>query len=158
MIAVDTNVLVYAHRVDSDWHDSASATVRSLAEGQLPWSIPWPCVHEFIAIVTHPRIYDPPSSSIQAIEQVDAWLSSPSVVLLGEARTHWDLLKRNVIGAKVKGALVHDARIASICEGHGVATFLTADRDFTRFPRLRTRNPLLDGPASERRPSAPDAY
>ena len=144
MIAVDTNVLVYAHREDSEWHGAAGSTMRSLAEGSVPWSIPWPCVHEFVAIVTHPRIYDPPSSMAQAIDQVDAWLASPSIVLLSEARSHWDLLKSNLIDGRIKGAMVHDARIAAICEGHSVSSFLTADRDFSRFPRLATTNPLLE--------------
>ena len=144
MIAVDTNILIYAHRADSEWHAPARRTMKSLAEGRSPWSIPWPCVHEFVAIATHPRIYDPPSSMDQVIAQVDAWLSSPSVVMLTEARAHWDLLKSNLVEGRIKGAMVHDARIAAICEGQGVTTFLTADRDFSRFPRLVARNPLLD--------------
>jgi len=144
VIAVDTNILVYAHRQDAEWHDAAMDTMRSLAEGRAAWAVPWPCVHEFIAIVTHPRIYDPPSTARQAIAQVDAWLASPSVVLLGEVQAHWDLLKTNLFEGKIKGAMVHDARIATICEGQGVTEFLTADRDFSRFPRLATRNPLLD--------------
>ena len=42
MIAVDTNLLVYAHRKDSQWHAVAEPAVRSLAEGTAPWAIPWP--------------------------------------------------------------------------------------------------------------------
>jgi len=52
MIAVDTNLLVYAHREDSPWHDAALAKITEFAEGKSPWSIPWPCIHEFLAIVT----------------------------------------------------------------------------------------------------------
>ena len=59
MIAVDTNLLVYAHREDSPWHDAAYARIAELAESRAPWAIPWPCLHEFLAIVTHPRIYAP---------------------------------------------------------------------------------------------------
>ena len=61
MIAVDSNVLVYAHREDSPWHDAAYDRIANLAEGQAQWAIPWPCIHEFLAIVTHSRIYSPPS-------------------------------------------------------------------------------------------------
>jgi predicted nucleic acid-binding protein len=61
VIAVDTNLLVYAHRKDSQWHAAAASVVRSLAEGSAPWAIAWPCLHEFLAIVTHPRIYAPPT-------------------------------------------------------------------------------------------------
>ena len=89
MIAVDTNILVYAHRRDSTWHDAAYARMTELAESRSPWCIPWQCLHEFIAIVTHPRIYSPPSRLAQAIDQIDAWLESPSVVLLAETDGYW---------------------------------------------------------------------
>lgn len=56
MTALDTNILVYAHRLDSPWNLQAAATLIRLAEGRDPWAIPWPCVHEFFSIVTHPRI------------------------------------------------------------------------------------------------------
>ena len=61
MIAVDTNILVYAHREDSPWHEAAWSCVAAMAEGRDSWAIPWPCLHEFVAIATHPRIYAPPS-------------------------------------------------------------------------------------------------
>lgn len=60
MIALDTNLLVYAHREDSPWHDAAYARLTELAEGRALWTIPWPCLHESLALVTHPRIYAPP--------------------------------------------------------------------------------------------------
>ncbi len=72
MIAVDTNILVYAHREDSLFHAAASRQVTALAEGRVPWAIPWPCLHEFLAIVTHPRIYDPPTPLPSALHQVDS--------------------------------------------------------------------------------------
>ena len=85
MIAVDTNILVYAHRRDSPFHAAAAKRVQALAEGTQPWAIPWPCVHEFFSIATHPRVYDPPSTTAQACAQLSTWLESPSLVLLGEA-------------------------------------------------------------------------
>ncbi|WP_198009106.1 PIN domain-containing protein [Saccharomonospora saliphila] len=84
MIALDTNILVYAHRRDTEFHRPAAQHVRTLAEGRSAWAIPWPCLHEFYAISTHPTIYDPPSTREQATAQLDAWLSSPSLSLLGE--------------------------------------------------------------------------
>lgn len=144
MTAVDTNVLVHAHRRDSEWHDRVSACVRGLAEGRAAWAIPWPCLHEFLAVVTHPRIYTPPTTSAQATEQVDAWMESPALVVLGEPRDHWSILRRLLAAGKVSGPLVHDARVAAICIGHGVRELLTADRDFSRFSSLVTRNPLVE--------------
>jgi uncharacterized protein len=142
VIAVDTNVLVYAHRRDSPFHDAAAQSVRDLAEDTRPWAIPWPCIHEFFSIATHPRIYDPPSTTGQACAQVDAWLESPSLVLIGEGATHWAMLRTLVSDGKVTGPLVHDARIAALCLAHGVSELWTLNRDFSRFPSLKTRNPL----------------
>ena len=143
MIAVDTNILVYAHREDSPFHEPAWETLRRLAERPMRWAVPWPCVHEFLAIVTHPRIYAPPTPVQIAVDQVDAWLESPSLVLLGESPRHWPVLREIVEGSRVAGPAVHDARIAALCLSHGVRELLSADRDFGRFPTLRTRNPLV---------------
>ena len=143
MIAIDSNILVYAHRRDSEWHLPAAHLIKGLAEGVNQWAIPWPSIHEFLAIVTHPRIYAPPSTVNQAAAQVDAWLGSASIVLLGESSEHWAELKGLLDKGQVRGPLVHDARIAALCLTHGVTELLTADRNFSRFPTLSTRNPLL---------------
>lgn len=143
MIAVDTNVLVYAHRKDSAFHANAYECVRRLAEGRSTWAIPWPCIHEFFAIVTHPRIFKPPSSPSQAIEQVSSWLESPSLELLAESGRHWEQLCPLIQRAKVAGPQVHDARIAALCLQHGVRELWSADRDFNRYPDFNVRNPLI---------------
>ncbi|MCZ7652256.1 MAG: PIN domain-containing protein [Thermoanaerobaculia bacterium] len=144
MIAVDTNLLVFAHRRDSEWHRPAAAAVAHLAESPAAWGIPWPCLHEFLAVVTHPRIYAPPTELSKALAQVDAWLESPSLVLLGETTDHWRRLRALVAAGRVQGPQVHDARIAALCLAHGARQLWTADRDFTRFPALATRNPLVE--------------
>jgi toxin-antitoxin system PIN domain toxin len=136
MIAVDTNILVYAHREDASWHDAAYAKILEIAEGRAPWAIPWPCLHEFLAIITHPRIYSLPTPLAAAIDQVEAWLESPSLVLLSETEGYWPELR-------AAGPLVHDARVAAICRDHGVRELWSADRDFGRFPSLTVRNPLV---------------
>ncbi|NNK63615.1 MAG: VapC toxin family PIN domain ribonuclease, partial [Gemmatimonadetes bacterium] len=51
-------------------------------------------------------------------------------------------LERAVSGSRVAGPRIHDARVAALCDYHGVRELWSADRDFTRFPDLRTRNPL----------------
>ncbi|GAA3444929.1 type II toxin-antitoxin system VapC family toxin [Planomonospora venezuelensis] len=142
MIAVDTNIMVYAHREDSEFHSRAMAALKSLAEGRAAWAIPWPCVHEFFSIVTHPRVYAPPSTAAEAVRQIDAWLGSPSLVMIGEAGNHWQVLQKMLQEGKVAGPMVHDARIAALCATHGVRELWTMDRDFSRFPALVTRNPL----------------
>jgi toxin-antitoxin system PIN domain toxin len=143
VIAVDTNVLVYAHRRDSQFHEPAVAAVRDLAESPASWAIPWPCVHEFYSTVTHPRIYDPPSSQAEAIAQIEVWLGSPSLVLLHEGVTYWVTLRALLESGKVQGPMVHDARIAALCRANGVRELWSADRDFGRFPDLVVHNPLV---------------
>ena len=142
MVAVDTNILVYAHRSDSEWHERADRVVGGLAEGLTSWAIPWPCLYEFYAIVTHPRIYNPPTPPKDAAIQVGCWLESPTLVLLHEGEGFWDALRPLLESAALQGGAVHDARIAALCLRHGVDTLLSADRDFSRFPELATRNPL----------------
>jgi uncharacterized protein len=143
MIAVDSNLLVYAHREDSPWHESAYARVAGLAEGRARWAIPWPCIHEFLAIVTHPRIYSPPTPLKKAIDQVEAWLESPTLVLLSESADYWPLLRSTLQNGRVSGPQIHDARIVAVCLQHGVNELWTADRDFGRFPDLTVLNPLV---------------
>ena len=142
MIAVDTNILVHAHRADSEWHAPAAKAVAQLANASAPWAIPWPCVHEFLAVVTHPRIYAPPTPRDKACDQVEAWMESPSLVMLGEDGEYWSALREAVLGGRIGGGAVHDARIAALCRHHGVAELWTADRDFGRFRSLTVRNPL----------------
>lgn len=146
MIAVDTNILVYAHREDSPWHGVASTRVAELAEGRAPWAIPWPCLHEFLAIVTHPRIYAPPTPVPAALDQIDAWLESPSVTLLAESDGYWPELKSLVHDGRIAGPQVHDARVAALCRHHGIRELWTADRDFGRFGAIAHRNPLIERP------------
>lgn len=145
MIAVDTNILVYAHREDSPFHDCAFRRLSELAQETASWAIPWPCLHEFLAIVTSPRIYAPPSPLVRALDQVDAWLESPSLTLLAESMEHWTILRRILAAGHVSGARVHDARIAALCRQHGVRELWSADRDFNRFPDLLVVNPLVEG-------------
>jgi toxin-antitoxin system PIN domain toxin len=143
VIAVDTNILVYAHREDSEWHSVAYERIRELAEGKAHWAIPWPCVHEFLAIATHPRIFSPPTSLAAAIEQVEAWMESPSLVLLSESAGYWPALRDGLTHGRISGPQIHDARVAVLCLQHGIGELWTADRDFGRFPTLAARNPLV---------------
>jgi toxin-antitoxin system PIN domain toxin len=143
MIAIDTNILVYAHREDSQWHDVASECLRHLAEGREIWAIPWPCIHEFLAISTHPKIFIPPTPLEQALFQVDAWMESPSVVLLQESDGYWAVLKNMIQTGRIQGSMIHDARIAALCQFNGISELWSADRDFKRFPGLSVQNPLV---------------
>jgi predicted nucleic acid-binding protein len=100
-------------------------------------------LYEFLAIVTHPKIYQPPTPLELALDQIEAWLESPSLVLLSETENHWSLVRSLISHGKILGPQIHDARIAALCQAHGVGELWTVDRDFSRFPGLLKRNPLL---------------
>ncbi len=144
MIAIDTNILVYAHREDSPFHEQAYRAVEALAESRAAWAIPWPCLHEFYSIATHRRIFDPPTPLNRAVDQIQAWMECPGIELIGESTKHWHELQPLLQSARITGPRVHDARIAAICLQHGVTELWTADRDFSAFSRLKTCNPLVD--------------
>ena len=130
MIALDTNILVYALREDSMFHELAYACLGGLAQGKAPWAIPWPCVHEFLAIVTHPKIFKPPTPLGIALDAIEAWLESPTLVLLAEPAEYWSSARTLLESGRITGPQVHDARIAALCMSHGVTELWTADRDF----------------------------
>ena len=143
MIAVDSNILIYAHRTDSPFHDRAASRITELAQGGSAWGIPWPCVHELLAIVTNPRVYDPPTAVGVALDYMEGLIQSPSLVLLAETEVHWNTLRPLMVVGRIVGGRVHDARIAAICIQHGVRELWSADRDFSRFPDLTVINPLI---------------
>jgi toxin-antitoxin system PIN domain toxin len=143
MIAIDTNILVYAHREDSTFHKKADDVLTKLAESGKPWSIPWPCLHEFLAIVTHPRIYDPPTPLSDAMAQVECWLECPTLHAIGERDDYWETLKGQLETTRSVGPKIHDTRIAAICLQHSVRILWSADRDFSRIKGLEIVNPLV---------------
>lgn len=149
MIALDTNILVYAHRVDQEFHRVALDRLQGLIASGQPWAVPWPCVHEFISVTTSLRIYKTPTPMHVALAAVEAWMGSPRLVLLSEQTGaaepagYWLQFREIATASQVVGPRIHDARIAALCLQHGVGELWTADRDFGRFPALRAVNPLV---------------
>lgn len=142
MRAVDTNVLVYAEIRSGPHHRIARALLEELAEGSDPWALPWPCVYEFLRVVTHPRVLHPPVPVDLALRDIDRVLSSPSLHLLHETPRHRRFLDHVVSSSGASGNLVHDAHIAALCLEHDVSEIITGDRDFARFPGLTVHNPF----------------
>ena len=133
MIAVDTNILVYAHREECEFHNVAASSSVSLAKGVQPWGIPVSCPHEFLSVVTNPKVFVPPSTTDQALTQVDAWLASPQASVLHSGQQHVVVLSDLSRSAKLKGGQFHDARVAAICLENAVTVLWTADRDLGRL-------------------------
>jgi hypothetical protein len=142
VVAVDTNLLVYAYRTDAPFHGPASAALETLAAGAATWAIPWPCVHEFLAVVTHPRIFRTPAPVAHALGHLRALDALANLAFIGEGEGYLARFAALLESSQVRAGAVHDARIAAICLHHGVSELWSADRDFSRFPALRTRNPL----------------
>lgn len=143
MLALDTNVLVYAHRREAAEHSAARELVRQLAEGTELWAIPWPCVFEFFSVATNVRIWkDAASTPQQAWAQLAAWFNAPSVRLLAETEDVPDILADLAQRPRVRGPIIHDARVAAVCLAHGVEKLISRDRDFSLFPELRVENPF----------------
>lgn len=136
MIAVDTNVLIYAHRAESSRHQVCHERLRLIAESDAPWGLPVFCIAEFVRVTTHLRVFSPPSSLSVALDFVDCLLDSPSVRLLLPSPKYAAIFRKMCESATVKGNLAFDAQIAAVCAEHGVSQLLTADRDFARFPAI----------------------
>ena len=136
MIAVDTNILVQAHREELDRHAQALARLRKLAEGGVPWGLPVFCLGEFARLVTHPRVFSPPSTVDQALEALDALLRSPSVRVLVPGPRYPQLFADCLRTGDARGNLAFDAQIAAVCLEQGARELLTLDRDFSRFQEL----------------------
>jgi toxin-antitoxin system PIN domain toxin len=136
VIAIDTNILIYADREESPLHATALRAVRTLAEGDEAWAIPVFCIGEFLRVVSHDRLFDPPTPIMDAVDSVDSLLSSPSARLLVPGDRYLRLLRSLVEESGVQGNLVFDAQIAAVCLEHGASMLLTEDRDFARFRSL----------------------
>lgn len=149
MIAVDTNLLVYAHRPDMPFHERARQVLAEAVVAPEPLCVPWPCIHEFLAVVSNPRIFKDPTPMPVALDAVRRLLNSLSGGFLAESEGYLDALERIARPAVLQGAIIHDARVAALCLFHGVRVLWSADRDFSRFPDLTVVNPL---PGHRRKP------
>lgn len=142
MQAIDTNILVYAEIVSSPHHPIARKILTNLAEGAVPWAIPWPCIYEFLRVVTHPRVYHPPIPLKVVLRDLRRILDSPMLMLLNETPNHAEVMMSVIEEAGVSGNLIHDAHIAALCIEHGISELITGDRDFSRFASLSVINPF----------------
>lgn len=138
MIAVDTNILVYAHRVELPKHQAARDRLTRLAEGSDRWAIPVFCIGEFLRIITHHRLFDPPYSSGEACEAISRVLASPSLSVWNPGVNYLRLLQEAIIESQASGNLIFDAQIVALCREHGASCLLTEDRDFDRFSKFPT--------------------
>lgn len=141
LIAVDTNILVYAFDIRAHLHGQALELLRGLAEGPRSWAVPWPCITEFASVVTasdHPR----PHATGDAVGFLTVLLASPSVRCLRPTEDTLAVWQGVLEESGARGRRVHDAHIFALCLEHGVRELLTADKGFRRFRGLKVRDPF----------------
>ncbi len=143
MIAVDTNILVYAHRQDYEFHEAAQRALRSLATDDKPWGVVAHCLCEFYANVTSARIYKKPTSADHASLQLATLLDVPNLHVLGDTVETTQLWVEWMRTKRIAGPAVYDARIAAVCVLSGVSRLWTCDRDFSRYPEINVENPMV---------------
>jgi predicted nucleic acid-binding protein len=112
-----------------------------LAEGNRPWGIPVSCLAEFVRVVTHRSVLDPPSSLDDAIEALHGLLRSSTLRVLDPGPRYPELFVEALQEANARGNLAFDAQIVAICRENGVSRLLTFDRDFSRFSGIRISSP-----------------
>ena len=143
MILVDANLLLYAYDASSRFHARARGWLEEVLSGPDPVGLAWTTVLAFLRISTNSRALAHPLSLKEAISIVSSWLGQPCVMLLEPGEKHWEILSSLLESAQVRGPLVMDAHLAALALEHG-AVLASSDRDFSRFDRLRTLNPLAE--------------
>lgn len=141
MVLCDVNVLVYAHREDSGQHNEYREWLEKLINSDQAYGISDLILSGFVRIVTHPKVFTPPSSIERALAFADQLRAQPNCTVLSPGPRHWEIFVRLCRSAEAKGNLVPDAFIAALAIESG-SEFATADRDYHRFPGLRVRHPL----------------
>ena len=143
MILLDANILIYSAVTDSAHHAHMKSWLDKKLNSSVPIGIPWPSLLAFVRVVTNPRIFSPPASSLEAWKVVTYWLTCPSVWIPTPGKNHHAILDKIFSEIKPTANLVPDAHLASLAVEHGLIVYST-DSDFARFPNIRWVNPLHD--------------
>jgi toxin-antitoxin system PIN domain toxin len=141
MKCVDVNVLVYAHRADLPEHRDYRSLLEHLGNGEEPLGLAEIVLSGFVRVLTNRRIFREPTTSQAAWEAVDRLLAAPAAVRLQTGERHWGLFRQLADDIDARGNDVADAYLAAYAIDNN-ATWLSADRGFARFRRLRWSHPL----------------
>ncbi|MEZ5319227.1 MAG: type II toxin-antitoxin system VapC family toxin [Vicinamibacterales bacterium] len=141
MVLPDVNVLIYAHRRDSTHHDAARRWIEETIRSDRAYGMSELVVSAFLRIVTHPRIFDPPSPMATALAFADEVMTPAHAVRIEPGPRHWDIFTRLCRETGVKGNLVADAYLAALAIEAG-CEWVSTDGDFARFPDLVWTRPF----------------
>lgn len=141
MLLVDVNVLVYAHRADAPGHEEYREWLERVVNGEEAYGMSDLVLSGFVRVVTHPRVFSPPSPLGEALEFASQLRDQPNCVEIAPGPRHWDIFRSLCTNSGARGNLVPDAYLAALAIEHG-CEWITTDRDFSRFEGLRWRHPL----------------
>lgn len=141
MIVLDANVLLYAYSPASPEHGRARECVEELFSADALVGLPWQTISAFIRILTNPHLPGVRRPVTEILEVVESWIERPGVRLLSPGEQHWSLFRQMLLEGQARGAMTTDAQLAALTIECGGVLY-TTDRDFSRFPGLRWKNPL----------------
>ena len=141
MRLADVNVLVHAFRADAPGHAAHRAWVESLVGSDEAYAVSDHVLAGFLRVVTHPKVFHPPTPIAAELAFAHAFRVRPNAVLVAPGARHWDIFTRLCREAAAHGNLVPDAWLAALAIESG-CEFVTTDGDYARFPDLRWRRPL----------------
>lgn len=144
MLLPDVNVLVYAHRRDTDDHERYRAWLSELVNSPRAYGLSDLVVSGFLRIVTHPRVFHEPSPLDDALAFAAEIRDRPSRIPVTPGPRHWGIYVDLVDRIGARGNLVPDAWFAALAIESG-CQWITTDRDYARFPELEWRHPLEEG-------------
>src|SRR5437773_9312039 len=137
MILTDANLLLYAYNADAAEHKAARLWLEEQLSAPSVFCFCWQTLTAFIRITTNPRAFPHPLAAKDAAVIVTSWLEQPQSVILNPGERHWTIFRDLLTVGQATGPLVMDAHMAALAIEHG-ARLATTDRDFSRFPTLRT--------------------
>lgn len=143
MIVVDANLLLYAYDSSSSRHEQAKDWLADALASEFPVGLPLQSIGAFLRVSTDHRLPGERFSMEESVHIIESWLEQPNVSLLSPGDQHWPYLKHMLTAGQVRGPLVSDAQLAALTMEVG-GELHTTDRDFSRFPGLRWKNPLED--------------
>ncbi|HSA55483.1 MAG TPA: type II toxin-antitoxin system VapC family toxin [Gemmatimonadaceae bacterium] len=141
MILTDVNVLVYAFREAAPGHAAYRDWLLAQVNGREAFGLSELVLSSVLRVLTHPRVFSPPTPIPAALAFVEALRAAPNAVLIHPGPRHWEIFTSLCTAAHAKGNLVADAYLAALAIEHG-CRWITTDRDFARFHGLRWRHPL----------------
>lgn len=142
MIVLDANLLIYAYSTASPEHENARKWVEDAFSGDTLIGLPWPTISAFIRILTNANLPGARFSTREMATIVQEWVELPNVRLLSPSERHWPIFRKMLLEGQARGPMTADAQLAALTVEYG-GTLYTTDRDFSRFPGLRWKNPLL---------------